>query len=69
MTAGNLGLALIWIGTMLVAWVAVHRFRKGAWSEEAFDEAPPRARWALPMAALGLAAAVAGLGLMVWEFR
>ena len=61
-----LGLALIWLGTLLVTWVLVHRFRSGAWSEAAFDVAPPRAAWILPIAALGLVMAMIGLALMVW---
>jgi len=66
MNPRDLGLALIWIGTLLVSVVAVHRFRRGAWSAAAFDEAPPRAGWTAPIAAIGLVAALAGLGLMVW---
>ena len=66
MTARDLGLALIWIGTLLVAGVAIRRSRQGAWSAEAFDRAPPRPGWMVPVTALGLALAAAGLGLMVW---
>ena len=66
MSPRALGLVLIWVGTVAVSLVAVQRFRHGAWSEAAFDEAPPRAGWMIPLTVLGLVLAAGGLGLMVW---
>ncbi|HTH15920.1 MAG TPA: hypothetical protein VL974_04645 [Magnetospirillum sp.] len=69
MDARAVGLILLWLGAILLVAVLQHRLRKGAWSEEAFDNPPPIARWTVAIAAAGMLLAAIGGGLAVWSLR
>jgi hypothetical protein len=62
-----LGLILLWLGSILLVAVLQHRLRKGAFSEDAFDNPPPVARWAVGIAVAGMAMAGVGVVLTVWS--
>jgi hypothetical protein len=68
MDARSLGLILVWIGTILLVAVLQQRLRQGALGEEAFDQAPPIARWAVAIAVTGMGCALVGIALTVWSF-
>jgi hypothetical protein len=61
------GLILLWLGSILLVAVLQHRLRRGAWSEEAFDNPPPIERWSVGIAAAGMVMAGAGIVLTVWS--
>ncbi|MGE5504136.1 MAG: hypothetical protein ACM31L_06900 [Actinomycetota bacterium] len=65
MSPRSLGLVLIWLGTIALVAVLMHRVRKGAW-DIAIDPPPPIDRWAVPIAAGGLGLALAGTALFMW---
>lgn len=62
----EVGLILLWLGTILLVAVLQHRLRKGALSEAAFEQSPPLERWQVPVAVAGTALAAFGGGLAVW---
>ncbi|NFV79399.1 hypothetical protein [Magnetospirillum aberrantis] len=66
MSMHGVGVILLWLGTLLLVAVLQYRLRKGAWSEEAFANPPPIARWAVAIAAGGMILAAVGGGLVVW---
>lgn len=68
MSSRGLGLILLWLGTILLVAVLQHRLRRGAWSEEAFEAAPPIERWSVALAAIGMVLAGVGAALTMWSF-
>ena len=67
MSARALGLILLWLGTLLLVAVLQHRMRRGAWSEQSFENPPPIERWSVGLAATGMIFAAVGVGLTVWD--
>ncbi|CAA7613903.1 conserved hypothetical protein [Magnetospirillum sp. LM-5] len=68
MDARSLGLILVWVGAILLVAVLQQRLRQGALGEEAFENPPPVARWAVAIASAGMACAGLGILLTVWSF-
>jgi hypothetical protein len=68
MDARSLGLILVWVGAILLVAVLQQRLRQGALGEEAFENPPPVARWAVAIAIVGMACALVGATLTVWSF-
>ncbi len=69
LSMGSVGLILLWAGIGLLLLVLALRLAKGAWSAQSFDGPPAVGMWAMGISALGLMAAIAGIGLMVWGMR
>lgn len=67
MDARAIGLILLWLGTALLVMVLLHRLRRGAWSEQAFEAPPAIGRWLAVLAVAGMALAASGAGLTVWS--
>ncbi len=68
MDARSLGLSLVWVGAILLVAVLQQRLRQGALGEDAFENPPPIARWAVTVAIGGMACALVGAALTVWSF-
>lgn len=66
MSSHALGLILLWLGAILLVAVLLHRLRRGAWGEEAFEAPPPVERWSAALAAAGMVMAGGGIVLTVW---
>ncbi|MEW5727372.1 MAG: hypothetical protein AB1918_06060 [Pseudomonadota bacterium] len=66
MDARGIGLILIWLGTIALVAVLMHRIRTGAWSVDAFDTEHPVGRWSKRIAVAGMVLAALGTALTVW---
>jgi uncharacterized membrane protein (DUF106 family) len=58
-------LSLIWGGLLSVIGVLVHRIRRGAWTEQAFDAIPAISRWSVLAVAVAVLAVIVGTVLFV----
>lgn len=65
----TLGLTLLWLGVLLLVGVLAQRVRKGAWGEDAFEQAPKVPAWTAALAAIGLGLAFVGGGVAIWSLR
>lgn len=63
----GIGLTLVWIGSILLVAVLQHRIRKGAFGEQALEEAPPIERWSVRIAIAGMVLALVGAAMTVWS--
>ncbi|MDO8606338.1 MAG: hypothetical protein Q7R40_07375 [Phaeospirillum sp.] len=66
MTVRALGIALIWVGVVILAGLLARRFLRGAWSLED-EDVPPVSPWHKGFAALAFATAAGGVGLVIWS--